>query len=305
MEHFSPLTALVGGSMIGLASAILWIGNGRIAGISGIFGQLLPPARTVSWRFVFLAAMGRCGPFSLVFISRPRCWRTRGRTGPTNWLPSMDSHSWPIGWSWHKNWQWLHIRTRCMRISPVFHPLINFRNRFFRHRNIHRFNNRDSIMATHIRATSTSPIYIATAALSGGLFGSGLYISQMVDPLKVLRFLNFGALASGNWDPSLAFVIVAAIAIMAIAIKLTKNNSAPLFDTQFHLPKTDQLDAPLIIGAILFGIGWGMSGICPGPAITLIAFLPDNLMIFLGTMFLGSFAGTYVQRWLTTKEVTA
>ncbi len=153
--------------------------------------------------------------------------------------------------------------------------------------------------------SATSPLYIATAALSGILFGSGLYISQMVDPLKVLRFLDFGAIPTGGWDPSLAFVIVAAISIMFIAVKFTKNNTAPLFDTQFHLPTKDQLDTPLILGAVLFGIGWGMSGICPGPAITLIAFIPENLMIFLSTMFLGSFAGTYVQHWFVTKEATA
>ncbi len=147
--------------------------------------------------------------------------------------------------------------------------------------------------------------YLAVATLSGTLFGSGLYVSQMIDPLKVLRFLDFGAISSGGWDPSLAFVIVAAIGVMYVGVRISNRRSAPLFDFKFHEPVAKQLDAPLVVGAVLFGIGWGMSGICPGPAITLIAFMPENLMIFLSTLFVGSFAGTYVQDWLTAKQVAA
>lgn len=136
--------------------------------------------------------------------------------------------------------------------------------------------------------------YLATAALSGALFGAGLYVSQMVDPLKVLRFLDFGAIGSGGWDPSLAFVIGPAIIVMFIAVRLGKRRTAPLFDTRFHEPEYDRIDSRLIGGAVLFGIGWGMAGICPGPAISLVAFLPDNLWIFLVTMFVGSWAGSLI-----------
>lgn len=160
-------------------------------------------------------------------------------------------------------------------------------------------------MTKVIKHRNATPQYLAIAATSGALFGAGLYISQMVDPLKVLRFLNFGAISTGGWDPSLALVIISAIGIMFAATLFTKDRRTPIFDLQFHLPKSDKIDPPLIIGAILFGLGWGMSGICPGPAITLIAFLPGNLMIFLSTMFLGSFAGTFAQTYLTAKEVTA
>ena len=136
--------------------------------------------------------------------------------------------------------------------------------------------------------------YLATAALSGALFGAGLYLSQMVDPLKVLRFLDFGAIPSGGWDPSLAFVIGPAILVMFIAVQLGKRRQAPLFDTRFHEPEARTIDMRLIAGAALFGIGWGMAGICPGPAISLIAFLPDNLWIFLLAMFAGSLAGSLI-----------
>lgn len=136
--------------------------------------------------------------------------------------------------------------------------------------------------------------YLATAALSGGLFGAGLYVSQMVDPLKVLRFLDFGAIPSGGWDPSLAFVIGPAIVVMFIAIRLGRRRDAPLFDSSFHEPEYRIVDGRLIGGAALFGIGWGMAGICPGPAISLIAFMPDNLWIFLAAMFAGSLAGSVI-----------
>ncbi|WP_375452111.1 DUF6691 family protein [uncultured Devosia sp.] len=134
--------------------------------------------------------------------------------------------------------------------------------------------------------------YLATSALSGLLFGAGLYVSQMVDPLKVLRFLDITAITTGGWDPSLAFVIVPAIAVMFIAVRLGKSRAAPLFDRAFHQSAYNRIDGRLIGGAALFGIGWGMSGICPGPAISLIAFLPDDLWIFLVTMFIGSYAGS-------------
>jgi uncharacterized protein len=133
--------------------------------------------------------------------------------------------------------------------------------------------------------------YLATAAVSGLLFGVGLYVSQMVDPLKVLRFLDFGAIPRGGWDPSLAFVIVAAIGVMFVAVRIGRRRQAPAFDTAFHEPEFKRIDAPLVFGAVLFGVGWGMSGICPGPAISLIAFWPPNLLIYLLALFAGSYAG--------------
>ena len=138
--------------------------------------------------------------------------------------------------------------------------------------------------------------YLATAALSGLLFGAGLYVSQMVDPFKVLRFLDFGAIPSGGWDPSLALVMGGALVVMFIAVRVGRRWRQPLFDTSFHGPAFSKIDRPLVVGAALFGVGWGMSGICPGPAISLIAFLPSNLWIFLIAMFVGSYAGSLVPR---------
>ena len=136
--------------------------------------------------------------------------------------------------------------------------------------------------------------YLAVSALAGLLFGVGLYVSGMVNPLKVLRFLDFTAIPAGGWDPSLAFVIVPAIAVMFIAVRIGKRRDAPLFDTSFHQPEFNRIDRPLVVGAALFGIGWGMSGICPGPAISLTTFWPQYLLIYLLALFVGSYGGSVI-----------
>ena len=136
----------------------------------------------------------------------------------------------------------------------------------------------------------------AVAAASGLLFGIGLYVSQMVDPFKVLRFLDFTAIPSGGWDPSLAFVMGGGLVVMFAAVQYAKRWERPLYDSTFHGPDYNRIDTPLVVGSAIFGVGWGMSGICPGPAISLIAFLPDNLWIFLLAMFAGSYGGSFLMR---------
>lgn len=141
---------------------------------------------------------------------------------------------------------------------------------------------------------SVQPLYLLTAAASGLLFGAGLYVSQMVDPYKVLNFLNFAAIPSGGWDPSLAFVMGGGLIVMFLAVRLGRTRPAPLFDSAFHEPEFSRIDTPLVAGAALFGVGWGMSGICPGPAVSLIAFWPDNTLVLLLSIFAGSYAGSLV-----------
>ena len=136
--------------------------------------------------------------------------------------------------------------------------------------------------------------YLAVAAIAGVLFGFGLYISQMVDPQKVLHFLDFTAIPAGGWDPSLAFVMASGLVVMFIAVRIGRARGKPVLDVQFHEPEFTRIDRPLLIGAALFGVGWGMSGICPGPAISLIAFWPPNLAIYLLALFVGSYGGSIV-----------
>jgi uncharacterized membrane protein YedE/YeeE len=136
--------------------------------------------------------------------------------------------------------------------------------------------------------------YYLTAAVAGLIFGAGLYVSQMIDAYKVLHFLDLTAIPTGGWDPSLAFVMVGGLVVMVVTYRLFANRQAPLFDKSFYPPVLTKVDTQLVVGATLFGVGWGMSGICPGPGIALIAFGPENLLVLLLAMFAGSYAGTFV-----------
>lgn len=124
---------------------------------------------------------------------------------------------------------------------------------------------------------------IFLALMAGVLFGGGLALSGMADPAKVRGFLDiFGA-----WNPTLAFVMAAAMLPMGIAWRIQARLRAPLAAARFSLPDTTRLDAKLIGGAMLFGIGWGVAGLCPGPAIADLALAPRPALIFVLAMLAG------------------
>jgi uncharacterized membrane protein YedE/YeeE len=125
----------------------------------------------------------------------------------------------------------------------------------------------------------------------GALFAVGLAISGMADPARVLGFLDL----FGTWDPTLAFVMAGAIGVYAPLRLLAKRRTHPLFATQFHEPKKRTIDPKLIGGAALFGVGWGLSGYCPGPALVSAGTGALGVLAFLGAML----AGTALTRWLT------
>jgi len=117
----------------------------------------------------------------------------------------------------------------------------------------------------------------------GIIFGIGLVISQMINPAKVLGFLNL----FGEWDPSLAFVMIGALIIFSPLFHLFKNKEKPIFSSSFSIPNKKEIGKKLIFGSILFGAGWGLVGLCPGPAITSIALLNVSSAIFVVSMFIG------------------
>jgi hypothetical protein len=124
---------------------------------------------------------------------------------------------------------------------------------------------------------------IAFALIAGALFGAGLAVSGMADPQRVRGFLDlFGA-----WDPTLAFVMGGALIPMAIAWRIQKRMPSPMAAERFALPTVRDLDPRLIGGAALFGIGWGIAGLCPGPAITDLAVAPVPAAIFVVAMLGG------------------
>ena len=117
----------------------------------------------------------------------------------------------------------------------------------------------------------------------GTIFGIGLVISQMINPAKVLGFLN----VFGEWDPSLAFVMIGALIISSPLFHLFKKKEKPIFSINFSISENKEIDKKLIIGSILFGAGWGLAGLCPGPAISSIALFNVSSVTFVTAMFVG------------------
>jgi uncharacterized membrane protein YedE/YeeE len=122
-----------------------------------------------------------------------------------------------------------------------------------------------------------------SAFASGLLFGLGLIVAQMVDPAKVLGFLDI----FGNWDPSLALVMGGAVAVSALGYRGARRLGVPLLAPRLEIPTRRYLDPRLIGGAALFGIGWGLVGLCPSPALTALTFGPGQLFAFVGAMIAG------------------
>ncbi len=124
----------------------------------------------------------------------------------------------------------------------------------------------------------------------GIIFGIGLVISQMINPAKVLGFLNL----FGEWDPSLAFVMIGALIVSSPLFHLFKNKEKPIFSTSFSISENKEIDKRLIIGSILFGAGWGLVGLCPGPAISSIALFNVSSVIFVFSMFIGFYIASKI-----------
>ena len=140
----------------------------------------------------------------------------------------------------------------------------------------------------------TNKINLLVSLFAGLLFGLGLAISGMTYPGKVLNFLDL----AGNWDPALLFVLGGAVGVTVIGFRWILRRKAPLFSAHFFLPRAQDIDRKLVVGALIFGIGWGISGYCPGPAIASLASPNWETWVFLPSMLLGVF----LHRILTTTK---
>lgn len=129
------------------------------------------------------------------------------------------------------------------------------------------------------------------ALLLGGVFGLGLCISGMLDPAKVLNFLD---VAGGHWDPTLAFVMGGAVFVATPAFWLSKRRLRPLLAPRFQLPTSTKIDRKLVTGAAIFGAGWGLGGFCPGPAVTALSTALWPVFGFFAAMILGQWLA---DRW--------
>lgn len=133
-----------------------------------------------------------------------------------------------------------------------------------------------------------------SAFLFGGIFGVGLLVSGMTDTRKVIGWLDI----FGDWDPTLAFVMGGAIVPMAIAWQLAARRNAPALGGNFPAPPEPRLGRNLVVGSVLFGMGWGLAGLCPGPAIASITWGGTGGIVFLAAMILGMIAAPPIRQSL-------
>ena len=138
--------------------------------------------------------------------------------------------------------------------------------------------------------------FVVNLAL-GLLFGIGLVVSGMSDPAKVLNFLDL----FGTWDPSLAFVMGGAVVTTFIGYRIVLRRPRPVAATTFHLPAKTGIDSKVLVGSAIFGIGWGLGGFCPGPALTATTLGAAGAYVFLPMMFLGM----WLARMAATRKLTA
>lgn len=135
----------------------------------------------------------------------------------------------------------------------------------------------------------------AAALAAGALFGAGLEISGMARPEKVRGFLD----VTRVWDPSLAFVMLGAVGVYFVAWRVARRRDRPLLAERFDLPAKDAIDGRLVVGAAIFGVGWGVGGFCPGPAIVAAGGGASAALVFLGAMTVGWLGARHVARRLS------
>ncbi|MCA1494516.1 YeeE/YedE family protein [Sinorhizobium alkalisoli] len=132
---------------------------------------------------------------------------------------------------------------------------------------------------------------IAAALVSGAIFGLGLSISGMLNPARVRGFLDI----TRDWDPTLAFVLAGAVIVSAAGMALVRRMPRPLLDDRFHLPETQVIDRRLIVGSAIFGVGWGLVGLCPGPALASLSLGLPATVLFVAAMLAGMVAHDRLQ----------
>jgi len=130
----------------------------------------------------------------------------------------------------------------------------------------------------------------------GLIFGLGLITSGMSNPAKVLNFLDVGGISGGTWDASLALVMAGAIAVTFVGFKYVLRLARPFFAERFHIPTRNDIDPRIIVGPAIFGIGWGLVGFCPGPALTALGFGSTAAVIFVAAMCSGMVFARFVAR---------
>ncbi|MFK4506212.1 YeeE/YedE family protein [Bradyrhizobium daqingense] len=139
----------------------------------------------------------------------------------------------------------------------------------------------------------------------GLIFGLGLIVSGMSNPAKVLNFLDLGGIPAGTWDASLAFVMAGAVAVTFIGFNRVLKRARPVFAERFYLPTRGDIDVRIIAGPAIFGIGWGLAGFCPGPALTALGFGSVSAVIFAAAMFVGMVLARFIAHLPSARVVAS
>ena len=141
-------------------------------------------------------------------------------------------------------------------------------------------------------------MYVLTSLLAGLVFGLGLIVSGMANPAKVLGFLDL----AGRWDPSLALVMAGAIAVGFFAFAAARTRTVSFLGAEMKLPTTRHIDRRLIVGGLLFGVGWGVAGFCPGPALVALGMGESEAIVFVAAMLVGMGVFELLERWKHSAE---
>lgn len=269
-SHFTPWSALAGGILIGLAAASFLLLNGRIAGISGILGGLLSPSRgDIAWRIAFLVGL----------IGAPAVWWLGGEWPAIRieaGYPALIIAR-PAGRAGHPLCVRLHQRPRRLRLVPAVSTFAGCHTELHGRRLHHR-------LYPSSRAWSLVTMKYSIASLFAGLlFGLGLIVSGMANPEKVLGFLDI----AGLWDPSLAFVMGGAIIVGIVAFTVARRRTLSFLGFNMKVPSHNHIDKRLVLGSLVFGVGWGIAGFCPGPGLVALGAGEAKAAVFVASMVAG------------------
>jgi len=140
---------------------------------------------------------------------------------------------------------------------------------------------------------------LITALIIGAIFGIGLAIAGMLNPAKVVGFLD----VFGDWDPSLALVMGGGVLVNAIGLRFVLEREAPIQSAEFLLPTASSIDKPLVAGSVIFGVGWGISGLCPGPVVASLLLNSNAMLPFFGMLIAGLLLGRIVMRRVAARHL--
>ncbi|KAI2503435.1 hypothetical protein MHU86_10983 [Fragilaria crotonensis] len=335
MSTFTPIAALIGGTIIGLASTTLLLLNGDIMGASGIMSSIVNHPRrtweTQSWKIIFTASFIGAANLYINFVD-PNALQETG-SGRKLSIVGYLLTGLLIGFgtklgngctSGHgicglPRFSRRSLAAVCTFMGMGMATATLFSSEAVQSRTSFLFADPSQLNISYtlvalvfgIAPVSSALVSIFVirskktlgAAISGAFFAVGLAVSKMVVPSKVLGFLDLSGFSSGTYDPSLAVVMAAGLVTSFLGYRCRQHHCVvkPLLADEYNIPCNAVIDTPLLLGASIFGIGWGVGGLCPGPALFWASVgVPGVAFLWMPTFFAGSFLGSVAQEYFST-----